>query len=199
MENTKITTQLAEIIGLLCAEGSHIISYSSYWGKDRGKNRFYKNDKSERIEFTNKDNKLLLHYKNLLLKEFNYDAKPTKHYKVNICKMSIIKNIISHTSLGHDKWKIPDSIVNSNDKIKVSFIRGYFDGDGTVSSRIRFFSVNENGIKQVSNLLKELNIQHTLQGPIIKENRKPSYIIQISEKERERFLNLINPVSKKPD
>ena len=94
MKKTKITPQFAEIIGLLCAEGSHIVSYSSYWGKDRGKDRFYKNDKSEIIEFTNKDNKLLLHYQNLLLKEFNYDAKPTKHYKVNICKMSIIKNII---------------------------------------------------------------------------------------------------------
>ena len=199
MENNKITSQLAEIIGLLCAEGSHVISYSSYWGKDRGKDRFYKNDKSERIEFTNKDKKLLFHYQNLLLKEFNYDAKPTKHYKVNICKMSIIKNIISHTSLGHDKWKIPDSIVNSHDKIKVSFIRGYFDGDGTVSNSIRFFSTNNSGLNQVYRILWDLGFKPYFEKPMIKKNRKPLYVIHIRQNERERFLSLIKPVSKRPD
>lgn len=55
----KISPDLAEIIGLLCAEGSYILQYSSYWGKDKGKARYYKNDKSERIEFYNNDTKLL--------------------------------------------------------------------------------------------------------------------------------------------
>ena len=29
--NNKISKEFAEILGLLCAEGSHIISYSSCW------------------------------------------------------------------------------------------------------------------------------------------------------------------------
>ena len=138
-----ITKEFAEIIGLLCAEGSHIRSYSSYWGKDRGRTRFYKNDKSERIEFTNKDKQLLLRYQKLLLEEFNYKAEITKHYKVNICKMNLIKSIIYHTKLGHQKWKVPDCILNADDNPKIAFIRGYFDGDGTVSNSIRFFSTNK--------------------------------------------------------
>jgi len=192
-----LTSELAEIIGLLCAEGSHVLSYSSYWGKDRGRKRYYKNDKSERIEFTNKDVKLLKHYQKLLLKEFNYKPKITKHNKINICKISIIKKIIHHTRLGNVKWRVPASLLKSNNKTKIFFIRGYFDGDGTVSSRVRMFSVNKIGISQVSNLLNDLKIKHSLQGPIFKKNRKPAYIIQISEKERERFLNLIKPVSKR--
>jgi len=51
---------------------------------------------------------------------------------------------------------------------------------------------------QISELLNKLRIKHTLQGSILKKNRKPSYIIQISEKDKERFLNTIQPISKKP-
>ena len=199
MEKTKITPQFAEITGLLCAEGSHVIAYSSYWGKDRGRKRFYKNDKSERIEFTNKDNELLFHYQNLLLKEFNYDAKPTKHYKVNICKISIIKNIISHTSLGHDKWKVPKCIINGDNIAKISFIRWYFDGDGTVSNSIRFFSTNNSGLNQVFKLLQDLGFKPYFEKPMIKKDRKPLHVIHIRQNERESFLSLIKPVSKRPD
>lgn len=193
-----ITPELAEILGLLCAEGSHIISYSSYWVKERGKLRYRKNKKSERIEFYNKDKKLLVHYQELLFKEFGYESKVTKHGKINIGKLSIIQHIISYTILGHLKWKVPSLIMNSTKRSQIAFIRGYFDGDGTASGRIRFFSTNELGLKQVSELLKKLKIKHTTQDPVLKEKRKPLYIIQISEKEKERFLNLIQPVSKIP-
>jgi intein/homing endonuclease len=191
-----ISEELAEILGLLCAEGSHIISYSNYWGKDKGQPRFFKNDKSERIEFYNKDKILLNHYLNLLSKEFDYYPNITKHGKVNICKINIMRTITKHTPLGHLKWKVPDSIINSNKKVKIAFLRGYFDGDGTVSNIPRMFSTNKKGLKQVSNLLDGLNITHTWQKPMIKENRKPLYTIQISRKERESFLNIIQPISK---
>lgn len=194
----KITAKLSEIIGLLCAEGSHIISYSSYWCKDRDRLRFFKNDKSERIEFSNKDKKLLIHYQRLLSKEFNYNPKITKHNKVNICKMSIINIITNYTKLGHLKWKVPEAIIKSDQNTKIAFLRGYFDGDGTVSNIIRMFSTNKKGLEQVSKLLKNLKIKHTVPNPEIKENRKPCYIIAISRKERERFLKLIKPVSKRP-
>jgi len=195
----KITPEFSEILGLLCAEGSHILAFSSYWGKDRGKPRFFKNNKSERIELYNKDMKLLEHYKLLLKKEFGYEPNITKDNKINVCKVNIIREIISYSPLGHLKWKVPQEIKNSSDKVKIAFIRGYFDGDGTVSNRIRFFSSNKQGIVQVSDLLKDLKFKHTIQGPIIREKRKPSYVLQISEKEKERFLNVVRPVSKRPD
>ena len=55
----KISLELAEIIGLLCAEGCHVVSYSSYWEKER----YRRNKRSERIEFYNKDLKLLKQFK----------------------------------------------------------------------------------------------------------------------------------------
>lgn len=193
-----LTVEFAEILGLLCAEGSHIISYSTYLGKDRGKQRLFKNDKSERIEFFNKDKILLSHYKNLLLKEFDYKPKITKHGKINICKISIIQNIINQTRLGNLKWRVPKLVLKSDKSVKLSFLRGYFDGDGTVSNRVRMFSSNKEGLLQISFLLKSLDIKHTIQKPVIKENRKPLYALQISQKERERFLNMVKPVSKRP-
>ncbi len=190
---------LAEIIGLLCAEGSYILQYSTYMSYDRGRFRLFKNHKSERIELYNKDTNLLLHYRDLLLLEFNYKANITKNNKINLCNRKIIRVLISYTQLGHLKWKVPDEVLKSeNIFLKTSFIRGYFDGDGTSSNSIRMFSTNKKGITQVAFLLNQLNIKNTLQKPIIKENRKPIFTLQVSRKAKERFLNLINPISKLP-
>ena len=120
------------------------------------------------------------------------------HYKVNICKISLIRAITTYSNFGHLKWRIPDSILNADDKIKVSFVRGYFDGDGTVSNSIRFFSTNSKGLVQVLKILEDLKFNPYFEKPMIKENRKPLHVIHIRQNERERFLSLIKPVSKTP-
>ena len=192
-----LNPELSEIIGLLCAEGSHIIAYSSYWGNDRGKLRYFKNHKSERIEFSNEDKKLLKHYQNLLKTVFNYKTRITRDNKVNICKKHIVNEIISQTELGHLKWNVPVSILNGKNSSKIHFLRGFLDGDGSVTNNlVRFFSTNKNGLDSVSKLLTNLGIKHTFPKPIIKPKRKPLYYIQISRKEKETFLNLIKPISK---
>ena len=196
--NNRISKEFAEVLGLLCAEGSHIISYSSYWENNDFKKRYRKNKKSERIEFYSKDIKLANHYIFLLDKEFGFTFKRTKHGKINIGNRAIIKRIIQQTPLGHLKWKVPNSVINSNREIKVFFLRGFFDGDGTAINIARMFSTNENGITQLSFLLSELNYKHTIQGPIIRSNRKPHYVLQLSRKDQIRFLEEINPISKLP-
>ena len=186
---------LAEIIGLLCAEGSYILQYSTYYGYDRNKLRLFRNHKSERIEFYNKDNKLLLHYKKLLLLKFNYDSHITKNNKINICNRKIIQTILGYTKLGHLKWEIPKDILNSRKSVKLSFIWGYFDGDGTCVTSVRMFSTNKKGLSQVSKILTQLDIKHTLQKPILKENRKPIYTLQVSHASKETFLKEVKPIS----
>ncbi len=193
-----ISSELAEILGLLCAEGSYINTCSSYWGEDRGKPRYYKNQKSERIEFCNKSRTLLLHFRKLLLKEFKYKTKLTSNYKINICKRTIIKEILSNTKLGHTRWSVPISMLSANNKRKISFIRGFFDGDGTASNSIRFFSTNESGLNQIFILLKTLNFEPYFETPMLKQNRKPLFVLRIRAKERETFLNLIKPTVKLP-
>ncbi|HLC97338.1 MAG TPA: LAGLIDADG family homing endonuclease [Candidatus Nanoarchaeia archaeon] len=193
----RISKEFAEILGLLCAEGSHIVSFSSYWGKERGKLYYRNNKKSERIEFYNKDKKLLHHYADLLCKEFCMKTKVTKFGKINIGKREIMTKIITQTPLGHMRWRVPKAISLGTKAVKIAFLRGYFDGDGTAITCPRMFSTNRAGLRQVSQLLSSLNFKHTLQGPHYKEKRKPAYTIQISRKDKERFLNLIRPVSKK--
>jgi hypothetical protein len=111
---TTVSLEFAEILGLLCAEGHHSVLFQSYWGKDRGRARYYKNHKSEHIEFFNKDVKLLNRLQKLLKIEFNYSSKITKHNKINICKRSTIREITKQTPLGHLKWKVPESIISSS-------------------------------------------------------------------------------------
>ncbi len=120
----EITPFLSEIVGLLCAEGSHITSFSSYWGNDRGKKRFFKNDRSERIEVYNKDSRVLKGLQSLLLLECNYKTNITAYNKIHICKKTVIQKILHETPLGHTRWKIPSSVINGSQTIKASFIKG---------------------------------------------------------------------------
>ena len=198
MDDEYISPELAEIIGLLCAEGSYVIGYSSYWLVERGKLRFRVNDKSERIEFCNKDPKLLEHFSKLLLKVFNYQTKSTKHHKVNICKVAIVKKILSLTNIGHSKWYVPGVIMAADKKIIISFIRGYFDGDGSSSKYIRFFSTNEHGLNQVQKLLQIIGFRSYFEKTYLKESRKPLFTLHVENRQRESFLSLIQPVSKIP-
>jgi len=191
-----IDPNFAEVLGFLCAEGCHIIQHSSYWGNDKGKRRYYKNKKSERIEVYSKDINLLMHHKKLLDLAFRYEVTITKDNKINIANRKIIREIIFNTEIGHLKWRVPASIKCANLLVKKRFVRGFFDGDGTSSNIIRFFSTNKPGLLEISELLLDLGFKSTFQGPIVKPNRKPSYVLQISRGERETFLNTINPVYK---
>tara|TARA_Y100000310_G_scaffold264956_1_gene275792 strand:- start:395 stop:592 length:198 start_codon:yes stop_codon:yes gene_type:complete len=58
------------------------------------------------------------------------------------------------------------------------------------------FTSNPIGAREISKLLDQLTFKHTIQGPIIRKKRKPSYVIQISRKEEERFLKEVDPISK---
>jgi len=73
-----LNPEKAEILGLLCAEGSHysyITVYNEFF-KNRG--RYYTLIRNvEAVEFTNLDDKLLQHFRNLMLKIYNYAPRPT--------------------------------------------------------------------------------------------------------------------------
>ncbi len=194
----ELTAEFAEILGLLCAEGCHVIQYSSYWEANRGKPYFRRNKKSERIEFYNKDKKLLNHYQVLLGRQFSYFPKQTSFGKVIICKQNIIRLLIAHTELGHLKWKVPWQVIKGDVEVITSFIRGYFDGDRTASKNIRFFSTNKPSLSQIAYLLSELGFRCTFQNPMLKKGRKPLYSICIPLKQKEMFLRRIQPISKQP-
>ncbi len=194
----EISPELAEILGLLCAEGSHIIWFSDYLESYRGRKRLRRNKRSERIEFYNKDQTLVKHYQALLLKEFDYPTKITRFGKINIGDRSIINHLLEYTAIGNLKWRVPIPIIASNIYVKQSFVRGFFDGDGTASKSIRFFSTNLIGLKGVHVLLTDIGFSSYFIKPQLKSNRKPLYALRILNSEKERFLNTIKPILKRP-
>lgn len=194
----EISPELAEILGLLCAEGSHIIECSDYLESYRGRKRFRRNKKSERIEFYNKDKRLVNHYQTLLLNEFDYPTKITRFGKINIGNHSIVHSILESVDIGNLSWKVPISVINSDVYTKQAFVRGFFDGDGTASKSIRFFSTNLLGLKGVHVLLTDMRFSSYFIKPQLKPKRKPLYALRIPNSEKERFLNTIKPILKRP-
>ncbi len=193
-----ITPEKAEIIGLLCAEGSfhdYTSTFMEYY-KDRKKSYLKKNKRSIYIQFANFDEKLLLHFKDLINKVYGYDV-PINKDRVRICRRSLIDDLLKYTDYGHLKWEIPNSVKKGSKDIKIKFIRGFFDGDGTISTTVRMFSTNELSLRGISDLLKEIGIKNNFNGPCIRESRKPYFYIYILRSEQSKFLNMIDPRSKK--
>ena len=199
-----ITGDLAEILGLLCAEGSYRDYYSNYFEFDKRRNKHYyrKNHRQRIMEFNNKNPVLLNFFVDLLQKEFNnyisriYISKGDVK-RVSIKKTDIINCILCYTSIGCCKWKVPEAIINGDKNIQIRFIRGYFNGDGCIDKskdgkvRFRFTSVNESGIKSVSEMLKTLEINNNLNGPYLRENRRPCFEILILRESNQTFINKI--------
>jgi hypothetical protein len=173
----------AEIIGLLCSEGSFTKSMSRYYVYNRKRNGIYlKNKFTKYIQFANSDYKLLVHFRNLIKREYNYSVNIEKD-RIRICKRFIIKDLLKYSDYGHLKWNVPSQIFGGSVNIKISFLRGYFDGDGTSSSIARFFSTNKFGLLNVSVLLDNLQVRHTFQGPILKEGKK-TFLCSSDKQER---------------
>ena len=194
-----ISKEFSEILGFLCAEGCYVNSRSSYTYLDKKRNKIVKanNKLQKRIEFGNKNKILLDRFQSLLAREFNYSPRIGSD-RICICKYSVVDSILNQTPIGHLKWRVPEEVKKSDDlELIKSFIRGYFEGDGTISNRLRLFSTNYSGLKEVSELLTKLNINHNFKGPYVKEGKKDSFEIYVFEREKLNFIKQISPITKK--
>lgn len=203
---------LAEIIGLLCAEGNYREYYATYNEYDKRRRNVYlrKNVRIRILEFSNKDRKLINHFLNLLKEEFKYNPKINQAKKgvlrVFITKRNIMDSILKYTSLGCDKWNVPHGVLLGFNNIKKRFIRGYFYGDGSIGKtadnnvRIRFTSINFFGISLVSRMLEDIGILNNLNGPYFRPRHRPCYEIQIRRNSNQKFINDVigpNPAEKR--
>lgn len=88
--------------------------------------------------------------------------------------------------------KTPELIKNSNSDIKKYFLAGYFDTDGGVrGDTLGFTTASITMQKDVSQLLKELNIKHSLERWINKKYNKVYYGIKLKRSEIDKFLNIL--------
>jgi intein/homing endonuclease len=104
---------------------------------------------------------------------------------------------LKYTDFGCQKWTVPSPILESNRLVKAAFIRGFFDGDGSVDyvgkkiPRIRFGSSNFNGLKMLSKLLKSINLEHSLNGPYLQNNKLPLFELLLKTSSIKNFVSLI--------
>lgn len=192
-----LNPEKAEILGLLCAEGSHYnytTIYNEYF-KNRGK--YYTLIRNiEAIEFTNLDKGLLQHFRKLMLSVYNYAPRPTgikTSLKIRIKKKVVIEDLLSYTDFGCTKWSVPKELFNSNKENLCAFIRGLFDGDGTLQKYfVKLVSVNYEAVTDTSKILKQLGIESKVLGPYQqKGNRKSYYNLIIPKEYISKFKDII--------
>ena len=164
-----IDKEKSEIIGLLCAEGCNFVSISTYYEWDRNRKKYYlrKNKRCERIDFSNTDARLAEHFRNLLIKCYGSSPKYTS-LKVMIVRKKMIRDLLSYSKFGWNKWAVPKEILNGPRSVKTAFIRGLYEGDGTKLNwrgkqpYIDFHMYNVGGLKKVRRMLEQLGIRSKL-------------------------------------
>ena len=197
-----MSAERANIFGLLCSDGNYRSYISRYVEFDKRSNKYYKRVKNTRIlEFANTNFMLLKKFQKLLYFVYKYKPNITLSnnnvFRVCITKHYVIDDIIKDVNLGNNKWSIPKFVMDGNKNIKIGFIKGFFDGDGSVdftknkTPRIRIPSTNLMGLKQIKIVLNKLKIESNFNGPYKRENRKDGYEILLKKKSIERFIKLI--------
>ncbi len=66
------------------------------------------------------------------------------------------------------EWFIPNKIISASNKVKAQWLKAFFDDEAYISlsrKRIVLNVVNNNGLKQIQSLLKDLNIVSRLNVP----------------------------------
>ena len=109
-----------------------------------------------------------------------------------------IYNDLSTYGFGGNKWKVPKDIINSNDeKVIGSFLRGFYDSEGSICKGLRSFNVvvysnSYKGLLGVRNLSKKLGIETSKIMQDKRFNRNPTFFFAILKKRNlEIFLNKV--------
>jgi len=184
----------AEIIGFLCAEGCYVNTFRIFHELDKRRGSIYLRFKHRRvIEFSNYNIKILKRFAHLIYREYRFQPKLIKnnerYAKVILCRLNVIEDLLKYSDYGSLKWSIPKEMFFKEASIKYAFLSGFIDGDGSVDDRrIRIYSANFNGLLQISEILKSLNIYHTLQGPIKINKKHDMFAIYINKKVSRKML-----------
>lgn len=166
----KVTPELARIHGHICGDGSVYMSVEKRSTgallKHKRKN-VYRN--VWRILYYNTSKELV----NEFICDFDkaFGRKCQYRSKYHEVRISGTKNIIKMMELDGKNsynWNIPNFILNSHKRIICNWLRAFFDDEGHVPKNrnsIIITSVNIDGLKQISDMLKKVGIVSRLRGP----------------------------------
>ena len=197
-----ISQEKAELLGLLFSDGNYREYDTTFEEFDKRRNKIYKRHQRKRImEFANTDIKLLKYFISLLVKEYQYGPKITLSnknvFRVCITKKFVIDDLLQENNFGTLKWSVPQKVLTGDKDAKVAFIRGFFDGDGSIDladkkiPRIRITSRNVKGLKKLNNLLKEFDINAKVNGPYRRHNKNDIYELLLQTNSVIKFIKAI--------
>lgn len=151
--------------------------------------RYYQNRIRYEIGYCNTKRELLKEFKEGMSICFNLKPHKVKD-ELRFRSKRVYKRISELGGGGSRKWFIGKEIINSSKKIKMEWLRAFFDDECTfdpISGRIRIKSMNPKGLKQVKKLLLDLKIKSKITGP----NSDKSFYLSIKRKDIPKFYNSI--------
>tara|TARA_Y100000310_G_scaffold29928_1_gene28439 strand:+ start:110 stop:724 length:615 start_codon:yes stop_codon:yes gene_type:complete len=74
------------------------------------------------------------------------------------------EDLLEYATYFSKDWKLKKPMFKANKKIKKEFLRALYDDEGSVKSKyqIALYSINENGLRQIKDMLEEFNISSVI-------------------------------------
>jgi len=162
----KLTEEKAYILGVLAGDG--YFSYGSKRRKYPGTIGLSATDK----EFVDEFAGCLRHVYGLEPSRFTKGKKAHNRklsHVAEIYSVEVAKDMFSYgVNFGSKSWMVPETIKEAPSEIKRSYLRGFFDSEGTVYFRedgdryIAAFSTNLEGLKEIGKLLTDIEIEYKI-------------------------------------
>ena len=167
----KISEELARIHAHLCGDGSICI-----W-RTKEKDRNFRGV----VGYYNKNQKLLDKFRKDFSKLFGVKMKMRENREVSVKSLKIVKHLLSRFGkFGSREWLVHNSIKNSDNKIKLGWLKAFFEDEAYHErryDRLKTKSMNYCGLKDAKEMLDSLNIKSNLTGP----NCDGSYYLTIPQ------------------
>lgn len=195
----KLTKYRAYIFGVMCGDGC------IHLGKGKKKNWEYP---IYNVNLSVKDKDFIDEFINSIKK--TYGITPLLYYKernkinlrwsnIWIAKISRkeVYDDLSIYNFGNKKWRVPIEIINSSDKdIISSFLRGYYDSEGSVlighrSFSVSIHSINKKGLEEIKSLLKRLGVNST---KMMIDKRYSNHIFHFAICKKEDIKTFLNKI-----
>lgn len=186
-----LTCELSQLLGYSIADGSFVFLKGNGF-------RFGLNDK---------DKNVIQHYSNLIKRIFN--TKVTIHkidgkndyysYTDSIALGNWLKANFPELVANKQERHVPSAIFKSNNEIVAAFIRGFMDGDGSVSrGRPEGVGVRELMMKEIGLLFQRLGIGFTRSEYCPKDKRRQKVVkLTVSPDQISKYLKLVGFFNKK--
>lgn len=165
----KISSELARIHAHLCGDGS-VYCHST---RQKGRKMIYA------AGYYNNNQKLLNKFREDFSKLFGVKMKMRINREVSIISKRIFDELTANFGdFGSRKWRIPCSIKNSTNEIKMNWLIAFFEDEAYHEkryNRLKTKSINFEGLKDVKEMIDSMGIKCTLTGP----NCDESYYLTI--------------------